>query len=361
MTDDGRLELDDSGAVIDPAGAPSSSDEIVDLQAPDSADLQEPATLQLWARTQAAPWVSAHRRTVAMVTAVAVSVLVAGGWWSSRPEPLRPIPRPSLTNAPVVGADLGGPRLGPDGHLSVAYNVAADPELAGVTVLGLVGPGLAPLGVEGGSAALGANAPTFVQVGAQVSCDDVGIPDATASSYAIIMRRTGSGGQTVERSVPFDDTTTSLDIAVRQHCVGSIAPLLYVTQAELSRVPGSASIDLVMHVHNASALPVTLAIWSASASTPGARSTTPSTEVAGPNDEVTLAARLLRRDCSAAHGLSPRDSLPNPVSPRRLSRQVSPAGITLRLKIGTSSAVASYGLPTGAARAEGNIGWNFCG
>ena len=335
MTDDGRLELDDSGAVIDPAGAPNSSDEIVDLQAPDSADLQEPATLQLWARTQAAPWVSA----------VAVSVLVAGGWWSSRPEPLRPIPRPSLTNAPVVGADLGGPRLGPDGHLSVAYNVAADPELAGVTVLGLVGPGLAPLGVEGGSAALGANAPTFVQVGAQVSCDDVGIPDATASSYAIIMRRTGSGGQTVERSVPFYDTTTSL----------------YVTQAELSRVPGSASIDLVMHVHNASALPVTLAIWSASASTPGARSTTPSTEVAGPNDEVTLAARLLRRDCSAAHGLSPRDSLPNPVSPRRLSRQVSPAGITLRLKIGTSSAVASYGLPTGAARAEGNIGWNFCG
>ena len=101
--DEGRLELDDAGGVVDGRGAP-----LVDLADPDATDLLAASRLESWVSGTAAPWVRARRRPVAAVVAVAVAVTLGGAWWASRPGPPPPPPVLTLTNAPAVGGDVHG-------------------------------------------------------------------------------------------------------------------------------------------------------------------------------------------------------------------------------------------------------------
>jgi hypothetical protein len=340
MSDDGRLELDDSGGVVDSSGAQVELVDLVDLGAPESPEAPPPSALRTWARGTAAPWLRAHRRPVSVVTVIAVGGLALLGWSSSRPEPPPPAPAVTMLNAPVVGADLGGPRIGVDGHLSVAYAVTADPSLARVEVLGLVGPGLIPHGIEAGATTITASVGAFVQLSAQVSCDDPAIVAATSSSYGIVVRRTDSAGADVTSAVPFGTTTTALETAVREHCLAVIAPLLRVSAPTFATDAGSPAVALTFVVHNASALPVTVS--GARGPSTGAEVDESPTVVVPAGGEMAVATRVLVHDCASAARLPALGSLPNPVTTGVLSRPASAEGLALRISVGSATGLASY-------------------
>ena len=338
--DEGRLELDDAGGVVDRSGAPAT---LVDLADPDATDHLAASRLESWVHSTASPWLRARRRPVAAVVAVAVAVALGSAWWAGRPGPPPPPPVLTLTNAPAVGADLGGPRIGPDGHLSVAYTARVDAAYPEVDVIGVAGPGLTSIGVEEGADTLTGGSLAFVQLGAMITCNDRAIATATPSSYGIVVRTPGDlPGD--DRLLAFDDSTTALDIAVRNACLASeIPPALSIISADLTTPTGSSVVDVALRVRNDSDVPLTVTVLR----TPN---TTIETDLS-PNVPIpahsaaTVPTRLLVHDCSTRPSPGALTDLANPVFGPGYATPQAQAGITLRLALGSEWTNASYSLP----------------
>ena len=337
--DEGRLELDDAGGVVDRSGAPSA---LVDLADPDATDHLATSRLESWVHSTASPWLRARRRPVAAVVAVAVAVTLGSAWWASRPGPPPPPPVLTLTNAPAVGADLGGPRIGPDGHLSVAYTARVDPSYPEVDVVGITGPGLTSTGVEEGADTLTGGTLAFVQLGATITCTERAIATATPASYGIVVRTPGDlPGD--DRLLAFDSSTTALDIAVRNACLASEIPrAVSVISADLTTPTGSSVVDVALHVRNDSDVPLSVTVLR----TPN---TTVETDLS-PNVPIpahgaaTVPTRLLVHDCSTRPSPAAVTDLANPVLGPGYAVPQAQSGITLRLALGSEWTNASYPL-----------------
>jgi len=190
---DGRLELDDLGAIIDRSTS---------LDAPTSppTDLLEGAEGRSFAeRLESAgvsPWLRRHRVVVASVAAVAV--LVAAGVTTF--VRTRPAPDDEVISFGVMDTDPYGST--PNGALNgvLSFNYTVTPQRAGdtVRVLGLVGPGVrlsnaVPTGVS--------DAPTgqvVVAVNVLPGCDDPRVAKPTYDAYRLRVERTNALGQVLD-------------------------------------------------------------------------------------------------------------------------------------------------------------------
>jgi len=338
--DEGRLELDDAGGVVGGSGARTT---LVDLADPDATEHLAHSGLDSWVSRHVAPWVRSHPRPVAGLVAAAVVVALGSAWWVSRPPPPPPPPLLTLADAPVVGADLGGPRIEPNGHLSVAYRVHADAAYPSINVGGIAGPGLTSLGVEEGADSVRSGSDAFVQLGAVVACNDRAIATATPASYGIVVRSFGAGTGD-DRLLAFDDSTTALDIAVRNACLATEIPsTVSVISADLTTPTGSSVVDVALRVRNDSDVPLTVA----TVRTP---STTVETDLSPavpipPHAAGTVTTRLLVHDCTTAPSPAALTELPNPVFGPGYAVPAAQSGITVRLGLGSEWTNASYSLP----------------
>jgi hypothetical protein len=338
--DEGRLELDDTGGVVDGSGAPSA---LVDLADPDATEGLAHTPLDSWVERVAAPWVREHRRPVRVVAVAVVVVALGTGWWSSRPAPPPPPPLLTLTNAPVVGADLGGPRIGPDGHLSVGYAARVSTAAGQLRVIGLTGPGLRATGVEEGADTVAAGEVAFVQLGAAINCSDRALATATPSSYGLLVRTPGAAPGD-DRLLPMDATTTELGIAVRNACLATELPAhVSVLSADLTGPPGSSVLDLAMRVRNDADVPLSVTTQR----TPGTGIETDlsGTVTIAPHSGGTIATRLLVHDCSATPRPAALTELPGPVVGPGYAVPQAMSGVTVRLGLGSEWTLVSYALP----------------
>jgi hypothetical protein len=338
--DEGRLELDDTGGVVDRSGAPSA---LVDLADPGATDRLAASRLESWVGTTAAPWVRARRRPVAALVAVGVAVALGGAWWASRPAPPPAPPVLVLANAPVVGGDLGGPRIGPDGHLSVAYTARVDAAHPQVDVVGIAGPGLTSTGVEEGADTMTGGSLAFVQLGASLRCDDRAIATATPSSYGVVLRMPGDlPGD--DRLLSFGGSTTALDIAVRNACLATeIPPTVSVISADLTGPTGSSVVDVALRVRNDADVALTVTTQRTPSTTVEA-DLSPTVPIP-PHSAGTVTTRLLVHDCAAVPRPAPLTELPNPVLAPEYAVPQAQSGITVRLGLGSEWTNASYALP----------------
>jgi hypothetical protein len=338
--DEGRLELDDTGGVVDGSGAPTV---LVDLADPHATDRLAPTPLDSWVARSAAPWVRAHRRPVAAVTATAVVLALGAAWWSSRPDPPPPPPLLTLTNAPDVGADIGGPQIGPGGHLSVAYAARASTGAGQLRIVGLTGPGLRPAGVEEGADTVAAGELAFVQLGADVVCTDRALATATPSSYGLLVRTTGAAPGD-DRLLRMDETTTDLGVAVRNACLSTELPAkVSVLSADVTGPPGSSVLDLAIRLRNDADVPLSVTTQR----TPG---TGIETDLSGsvtlaPHTGGTVTTRVLVHDCSAPPRPTALTELPGPVFGPGYALPQAMSGVTVLLGLGTEWTLVSYALP----------------
>ena len=374
MSDDARLELDDDGHVVgssgdgswgadagsvgasigassssygglSPSGSPSwGRSSVVDLGDPDATDALTASALDAWVLRSATPWVARHRPSVISVSAALAVALVAGAWWTSRPEPPPPAPALLLENAPTRGGDLGGPRIDAAGRLSVAYTATADRSVSRVDILDVVGPGLTPLGVERGDAVLSAGASGFVQLAAQVRCGDPALATATTASYGLRIRSTDVGGDSSESLLPFTTATTALEAAVRDRCVTTeLPPLISITGIALTGTPGSSVVEAAIEVRNDSEVAATVA--TERVATTGVEVDLSPTILVRQHGTATVPTRLLLHSCSARPALQPMSDLPNAVAPEGSADLATAPGITLRLGIADRTALSSYAIP----------------
>jgi hypothetical protein len=373
MSDDARLELDDDGHVVgssgddspgvgagsvggsigastsygghSPIGSSSGArSSVVDLGDPDATDALTASALDAWVLRSATPWVERHRPTVIAVSAALAVAVLAGAWWTSRPEPQPPAPALLLENAPTHGGDLGGPRIDAAGRLSVAYTATASRSVSRVDILDVVGPGLTPLGVERGDAVLSAGASGFVQLAAQVGCGDPALATATTASYGLRIRSTDVSGDSSESLLPFTTATTALEAAVRDRCVTTeLPPLISITGIALTGTPGSSVVDAAIEVRNDSEVAATVA--TERAATTGVEVDLSPTILVRQHGTATVPTRLLLHSCSARPALPTMSTLPNAVAPEGSADVAAAPGITLRLGIADRTALSSYAIP----------------
>lgn len=331
MTDDGRLELDDDGQLLD-------SDVVVDLADPDAVEELAPSRISAWVEDRMVPWARAHRRALVAVVAVAGVALAGAAWGQSRPAYVAPTVGLVLENAILDGNDLGGPEISPDGLLSVAYTARALTAGNTVDVVGLTGPGLAWTRTD--SPRITAAEQARVQLRAELDCTDPAIAEAGAGSYGLDVRRVDGDGGVLETTVPFTDATTRLDAAVLAHCLAVWAPgSLAVRSARIDAQAGSGVASLVLLVENTSPLPLTVATQRR-ASTGVEVDLSPTVSVAS-GDTAVVVSRVLVHDCTTTPRVEPLGGLPN-ATPGAVA--TSP-GITLQVGLGEATRLASYPIP----------------
>jgi hypothetical protein len=211
---DRRLDLDDLDAPLDleaigdELGGPLLGERI-------RARLEESGAL---------PWVRRHRALVTALSALVAVAAVGGAYsWARRPPPLPEHPRLVLTSngpdgtAVVVGGAAPSPVLTQALTLTSAERPGVE-----TTLLGLVGPGLAPdpqLAPE----AVDPSAPGLVhRTSARLSCatsaDLTEVLLASTDSYAVSVRRTSPDGESRVDPVGLRDAGPLL-AAVRQRCL----------------------------------------------------------------------------------------------------------------------------------------------
>ena len=341
MTDEGRLELDDDGTVVDRTGTPSSVVDLADLQATESLS---PTALDSWASRTAGPWLQARRRPVAVVAATTLALALGTAWWTSRPTPPAEAPPLVLANAPVVGADLGGPRITADGAVSVAYAARTRAGLRDVAVLGIRGPGLTPAGVEAGANSVAADQLTFVQLGARLDCSDPALATAVPSSYGLLVRPESDAGPGPERLQPFGSATTALDLAVRDACLaGDLPTKVSVVGGEVTGSAGSSVVDVRLTVRNSGDVP--LSVTTERSPTTTVETDLSPTVVVAPHDSAAVPTRMLVHDCGAPSRPPALLELPGAVFGPGNAAPEAQAGITVRLGLGDRWTKVSYALP----------------
>ncbi len=330
MTDDGRLDLDESGDVLD--GGP-----VVDLADPGAGEALAASPLDSWVERTLAPAVRRHRRMVAAVTCTALAVTLGTAWWTHRPPEVPPTIPLVLENAIVDGGDLGGPRITPDGVLTVAYAATSPDRAAQVSVVGLVGPGLVPP-PEPVVVPLDGDRRSRVQVSATVRCDDPTLADAVPSSYGLAATKVAAGGQSLSATRFFDGSTTDLSAAVLGHCLDLVGrSALDVSSVALTPTTGSSVAGLEISVRNTSAVP--LVVSSVRDGGSGLEIDDSPDVSVGPGASAVLATRLLVHDCSTPTAFRPLGDLPNPAA----GAAAAPA-FTARLQLGSATMLASFPL-----------------
>ncbi len=203
-SDDGRLELDDDGRVLDD-GPPHPAPDVL-------ADPLRPKGSGPLASYLAGSWVARRRPAVTRIVAggtalvaLAVTVSVARG------EPTAPDLDARVTGIALV-TEADGP--GADGVLVGTYRVTpADPRTT-VTVDGVVGPGIRASGSRGRAGGDGDDR----AVAALPDCADPRSLDGPASGYALDTTRTGPGGRAVRERIPVPGGIVDWGSAVRRAC-----------------------------------------------------------------------------------------------------------------------------------------------
>lgn len=344
MTEDGRLELDEDGRLLD-------SDSVVDLADPEAAEDLAPSRVASWVDEHVTPWARAHRRGIAAVAAVGVVALGGLAWAQGRPAYVAPTVGLALENAILDGNDLGGPEISPDGVLSVAYAARALTSGDLIDVLRLTGPGLAWTITD--SKRISAAERSRVTLRARIDCTDPAIATVGAGSYGLVVRRTDSTNEVLETTVPFTDATTRLDVAVVAHCLGQWAPSsIAVRSARVDAQAGNGLATLVLLVENTSPLPLTVAT-ERRATTDVEVDLSPTVTVASGGTAV-ITSRVLVHDCSSTPRFAPLGELPNP-TPGAVS---TAPGIALQIGLGEATALASY--PLAGADLGGTLERGVC-
>ncbi len=331
--DDGRLELDEDGRLLDGDGAPVV--DLVDLEDPHAVEELAPSRVRPWLDENVAPWARAHRRALVAVGTVAAVLITGTVIWQTRPPYVPPVVPLELENAILDGNDLGGPEI-TGSELSVAYAGRAMTAGDRVEVLALTGPGL----VEArGTGVLTSTERSRLVLGATIDCRDPALATATPSSYGLSVRRTSAEGDVLETTTPFGAMTTELDLAVLSHCVTELAPAHLVVEsarADSSRGQPTAAVSLL--VRNSGPVPLTVA--TARRPTTGIEIDLSPTVTVPAGGVASVTTRALVHDCLATPSLPALDSLPNPVP---WAARSAP-GIALQVGLGTSTTLASYPL-----------------
>jgi hypothetical protein len=350
--DEGRLELDDDGRVLDAAGPVRA----LDLHDPHHADDLATSGVQRWVDSSAAPFVRRHRRAVASVAAVAVAAAGVGLWAATRPPVVMPVLDVSVRNAVLAGNSIGGPEISYGGVLSIAFAVrsAGTP----VDVRSLDGPGIASSTVAGEQVG---DRLTRVEAQAQLDCTDSRLASATPTSYSLAASTSSPDGTVVDGVVPLtatgpDGTTrivTRLDYAIQSWCLAAAAPdAVQAALGTVSPVPGTTLADVAIEVRNASPLPLTLA--SARSQHQGLAVDESPSVVLQPGGTGRLTTRVDVRDCSAAPSLEPLSALPNP----GVGGASSP-GLTLQIGLGGRTRLVSVPVADGG-RLGGAVAATAC-
>ncbi len=336
----GRLELDESGRVVGSHGDP------VDL-GPVVAPVPRPPGP---AARVVVPVLRRHRRglVVAGAGALGAAVLVTSVLGRA-PEP-EPVVALDLSNAILAGNSIGGPEVGPDGRLSVAFAAQAPPGTR-IAVTGLVGPGLgastvdAPVVDDSGLARVSAAAP--------LDCTDPALVTAQPRDYGLTVRATASSGRSAEGLVPLTRTlpggrdVTRLNLAVADWCLARAS--VEVLSVSATPVPGLPLADLAVQVRNTGSQPLAVATQRASGAVLDIDLS--ADVVVAPGGEAVLATRTALRDCTAVPSLDPLSDLPNP-------RGDGP-GLTLRLSSAGSYTLRSVPVP-GAEALGRRLGNGLC-
>ena len=346
--DDGRLELDDDGRLLDGDGAPVVDlVDLVDLEDPHAVEELAPARVRPWLDDNVAPWVRAHRRAVVAAGAAAAVLLTGTVVWQTRPPYVAPVVPLELENAILDGNDLGGPEITGD-ELSVAYAGRAITAGDRVEVLALSGPGLMQ---PRGSGALTSTERSRLVLGATIDCRDPALTTATPSSYGLSVRRTSATGEVLETTTPFGAMTTELDVAVLSHCVAQLAPAhLVVESARADSAPGQPTAAVSLLVRNTG--PVTMTVATERRPTTGIEIDLSPTVTVAPGESAILTTRALVHDCLAVPSLPALDELPNPVP---WAARSAP-GVALQVGLGPATTLASFplvGSALGRELAEG--------
>ncbi|HET7901453.1 MAG TPA: hypothetical protein VFL59_09715 [Candidatus Nanopelagicales bacterium] len=352
MGDDDRLELDDDGHVV-------GSSHVVDLMDADATEQLHPTKAQELVDRHVTPWLQRHRIPVVALTVVGLVAGLGAAWWTHRP-PYVPPPVPlSIENA-VLGRDIGGPVIRDDGRLLVAFTARATDRSVRFDVLDLVGPGLASTGVTVDRPAT-TDSPSRVQAEAVVQCSDPDVLRARSTDFGLRVRRTDGDGVS-ELTVPLGPEATPLDVALREHCLQAYAaPALSIVDARLVGQAGSSIASLALVVRNVSNLPVEVATQRGP---DGGVDVDLSTDVTiAPQRAAIVSSRVQVQDCSPDRVplTEPLTQLPSPMIGSGYVDPSTASGITLRVGLGTSSMLASYGLGPSLDLLAGRLRTLACG
>lgn len=332
MTDDGRLEIDDDGRVIDAAGSTT----VLDLHDPDATEDLRPNRVQQWVDTTASPFLHRHRVAVRWTAGLAAVAVAAAAWITSRPPYIPPTFDVALSNGVLQGASIGGPRIG-DHRLDIAFVARGRTPGQTVTVTGLVGPGLRGSTITG--AVVGYQQEQRVQATASVDCADPALVGARASSYRLTATAgTEAEAGSVPLAVPGSRPITSLDRAITDWCLrGIAADSLSVSSVRAAAVPGTPLADLTVRVANLGPQPLT--VRTTRYAGPSIEIDLSSTVGIDPGETAVVSTRALLHDCAAPAAFTRLDLLPNPEA------QGAAEGITFEVGLGERTRIASYAVP----------------
>ena len=305
MNGDGRLDLDDLGAVINDAAPQRVGDSRDDVEVID--DGRGRTWGDRLAEAGVTPWL--HRHRVVLASCTAVVVLVGGAataYVRLRPPPLDPEVRVTISDA-VAGpftnsqgqfVTLDTPGIvSTDAWARAAYAVSPlDPrDTSTYTVLGLSGPAVRASTAR--EQVAGAAAPAASDVDVILDCFDPAALSPAPGSYRLRVARTDSVGRTVEAALPLPDTSVSWPNYVASACTQSQTWDAVTVRSLTVRPAASTTVELALQVVNSLPLDVS----ARSVPTGGFPSVVAAVEptVLPAGSETALVVRLDVRDCVA--------------------------------------------------------------
>jgi hypothetical protein len=295
---DGRLELDELGAVLDRA---------TDLDGPPAApaaDVLEGPTGPGWAeRLEVAgitPFVRRHRLTLA---GAAVAVLLAAGasagYLGTRPPADDGLIAVDVAEAGPGGSDVPGVASSAGGVLTNAYRLTPLRPGDTVVALGLAGPGVGATSAHA-QASGGPGLGTTDDVLAVPDCDDPRAMTATFVDYRLRVARTDSLGRTVTGLVALPVTTNG----TWADTIGSICTQARLTDAvtttgvTASADPAARLLRLELTIHSTMDEVVTL---TPTGQTTGSTVTLASQALIPPRGTIVYPVSVQVSDCAQPH------------------------------------------------------------
>jgi len=293
---DGRLELDDLGAVIERASS---------LHAPPPEDVLAGHDARTWGeRLESAgvtPWLRRHRVALAVgcVAVLAAGALVTG-WQRSRPPPLDPTPAASVEDAAIPQYSGSGVFQLESDTLVSAYLTTHQRPGTTSTVLGIAGPGIRASTIRGvaeGEAPLQDGAR---EVEATIGCDG---PDAMVPNpddFHVLLSQSDAYGRTTQVQVPAPTSSaTQWAQNVQQICLQRLLPTaVTATSQKVSTDLSHRTVTVDLALRNTSTRSLTIGVGGGN----GQAQYVPSSLLAlaaGATGTITYSQRVI--DCSVGH------------------------------------------------------------